>query len=81
MAHPDDEYYFAATTYRTAVELHGVVDQLVITNGEGGFHYSSLAEPYYHKTLTTEAVGRKELPAIRKEETLNAGRILGIQNH
>jgi len=40
-----------------------------------------LAEPYYQKALTTESVGRKELPAIRKEETLNAGRILGIQDH
>jgi LmbE family N-acetylglucosaminyl deacetylase len=81
VAHPDDEYYFAATTYRIAVELHGTVDELVITNGEGGFHYSTLAEPYYDKALTTEAVGRKELPAIRREETLNAGRILGIQDH
>ena len=81
VAHPDDEYYFAATTYRIAVELNGTVDELVITNGEGGFHYSTLAEPYYHKALTTEAEGRKELPAIRKEETLNAGRILGIQDH
>lgn len=81
VAHPDDEYYFAATTYRIAVELRGTVDELVITNGEGGFHYSTLAEPYYHKALTTEAVGRKELPAIRREETLNAGRILGIRDH
>lgn len=81
VAHPDDEYYFAATTYRIAVELHGTVDELVITNGEGGFHYSTLAESYYHKALTTEALGRKELPAIRREETLNAGRVLGIQEH
>jgi LmbE family N-acetylglucosaminyl deacetylase len=81
VAHPDDEYYFAATTYRIAVELQGTVDELIITNGEGGFHYSTLAEPYYHKALTTEAVGRKELPAIRREETLNAGRVLGIQEH
>jgi len=81
VAHPDDEYYFAATTYRIAVELQGTVDELVITNGEGGFHYSTLAEPYYHEALTTEAVGRKELPAIRREETLNAGRVLGIREH
>jgi LmbE family N-acetylglucosaminyl deacetylase len=81
VAHPDDEYYFAATTYRIAVELHGTVDELVITNGEGGFRYSTLAEAFYEKPLTTEAVGRKELPAIRKEETLNAGKILGIRDH
>ena len=81
VAHPDDEYYFAATTYRIAVELHGTVDELVITNGEGGFRYSTLAEPYYDKALTTEAVGRKALPSIRREETLNAGKILGIRDH
>jgi N-acetylglucosamine malate deacetylase 2 len=81
VAHPDDEYYFAATVYRMAVQLGGTVDELIITNGEGGFHYSSLAEPYYEKPLTIEATGRKELPAIRKEETLNAGKVLGIKDH
>lgn len=81
VAHPDDEYYFAATIYRIAVELHGTVDELVITNGEAGFRYSTLAEPYYDKALTTEAVGRKALPSIRREETLNAGRVLGIRDH
>ena len=81
VAHPDDEYYFAATVYRIAVELHGTVDELVITNGEGGYRYSTLAEAYYDKSLTTEAVGRKALPAIRREETLNAGRVLGIRDH
>ncbi len=81
VAHPDDEYYFAATIYRIAVELHGTVDELIITNGEGGFHYSTLAEAYYKRALTTEAIGRKELPAIRREETLNAGKILGIRDH
>src|SRR5579883_1848599 len=81
VAHPDDEYYFAATVYRMAVQLGGTVDELVITNGEGGYRYSTLAEPYYGKALTNEATGRKELPAIRKQETLNAGKILGIRNH
>jgi N-acetylglucosamine malate deacetylase 2 len=81
VAHPDDEYYFAATVYRMAVQLRGTVDELVITNGEGGFHYSTLAEPFYGETLATEESGRKELPAIRREETLRAGRILGIRDH
>jgi LmbE family N-acetylglucosaminyl deacetylase len=81
VAHPDDEYYFAATVYRMAVQLGGTVDELVITNGEGGYRYSTTAEPYYGKQLTEEAVGRKELPAIRKQETLNAGKVLGIRNH
>ena len=81
VAHPDDEYYCAATVYRIAVQLGGVVDELVITNGEGGYRYSSLAEARDGKALTDEATGRKELPAIRKQEALNAGKILGIRNH
>ncbi len=81
VAHPDDEYFFAATVYRMAVQLGGRVDELIITNGEGGFRYSTLAEPYYKKPLTNEAIGRKELPAIRRKEALNAGKVLGIQKH
>lgn len=81
VAHPDDEYYFAATAYRMSVQLKGRVDELIITNGEGGFRYSTLAEPYYKKPLTIEAIGRKELPAIRRKEALNAGRVLGINQH
>jgi LmbE family N-acetylglucosaminyl deacetylase len=81
VAHPDDEYEFAATIYRIARELGGVVDQVVISNGEAGFHYSSLAEKVYGLPLTNESVGRAYLPEIRKEETLAAGRILGIRQH
>lgn len=81
VAHPDDEYYFAATVYRLAVQLNAQVDEVVITDGEGGYRYSTLAEPYYRKSLTVESVGRKELPAIRRKETINAGRILGINRH
>jgi len=78
VAHPDDESALAATMYRIAVELHGVVDELVITNGEGGYRYSTLAEPYYGLHLTDEAVGRARLPAIREEELRRATRILGV---
>jgi LmbE family N-acetylglucosaminyl deacetylase len=81
VAHPDDEYYFAATVYRMAVQLGGRVDELIITNGEGGFRYSTLAEPYYKKSLTIEAIGRKNLPAIRRREAIKAGKVLGIQRH
>jgi LmbE family N-acetylglucosaminyl deacetylase len=56
VAHPDDEYYFAATVYRMAIQLHGRVEELIITDGEGGFRYSTLAEPYYTKSLTVEAI-------------------------
>lgn len=81
VAHPDDEYYVAATVYRIASELGGTVDQVVITNGEAGFHYAQLAEKFYGVSLTSEREGRARLPAIRKEETRRAGRILGIRSH
>ena len=81
VAHPDDESCFAASTYRIAKELGGTVDQAVITDGEGGFRYSLLAEPYYGLKLTDEAVGRAHLPAIRKQELLEAGKVLGIRRH
>jgi LmbE family N-acetylglucosaminyl deacetylase len=79
-AHPDDEGAYAATVYKIVHDMHGVVDLVVITNGEGGYKYSTLAEPYYGLDLTKEAIGRKYLPAIRKKEQKNAGKILGL-NH
>jgi LmbE family N-acetylglucosaminyl deacetylase len=81
VAHPDDESCLAATVYEITHNLGGTVDQLVITNGEGGFHYSFLAESYYGVALTDEAVGRAALPEIRKRELLESGRILGVANH
>jgi LmbE family N-acetylglucosaminyl deacetylase len=80
-AHPDDETLLAATAYKITHELGGIVDQVVITNGEGGYSYSLLSEPIYHLKLATEPVGREHLPEIRKQELLNAGKILGIRNH
>jgi N-acetylglucosamine malate deacetylase 2 len=79
VAHPDDEYEVAATVYRISKELSGMVDQLIITNGEAGYRYSSLASPYYGVDLTNEAVGRAQLPRIRRKEARQAGRILGIR--
>jgi LmbE family N-acetylglucosaminyl deacetylase len=81
VAHPDDESCMTATVYEITHNLGGSVDQLVITNGEGGYRYSLLAESYYGVALTDEAVGRAALPEIRKRELLEAGRILGIANH
>lgn len=81
VAHPDDEYYFAGTVYRLAQELDATVDQVVITNGEAGYRYSALAAKYYGAALTDENVGRSRLPAIRKKETLRAGKILGVRHH
>ena len=81
VAHPDDELCFAVTVYKITHELGGTVDQLVITNGEGGYRYSLLAEDIYGVKLTDEAVGRAKLPEIRKRELLNAGRIIGVRKH
>jgi len=81
VAHPDDESCLAATVYEITHNLGGTVDQLVITNGEGGYHYSLLAEAFYGIALTDEATGRAALPEIRKRELLEAGHILGIRNH
>ncbi len=81
VAHPDDEACFAATVYEITHNLGGVVDQMVITNGEGGYRYSLLAEPVYGVALTDEAVGRAALPEIRKRELLESGKILAVANH
>lgn len=81
IAHPDDESGFAATIYKITKELHGTADLFLVTNGEGGYKYSTLAEAYYGKELTDEKTGREWLPQIRKQELMNAGRILGIHNY
>ena len=80
VAHPDDEYEVAGTVYRISKELSGTVDQLIITKGEAGYHYASLADRYYGINLTNESVGRSRLPRIRREEARRAGRILGIRH-
>jgi LmbE family N-acetylglucosaminyl deacetylase len=81
VAHPDDEYTFAATTFRLVRELGWVADQVVITNGEAGYRYAALAETVYGTKLVQETDGRAHLPAIRKEEVLRAGKILGVRRH
>ncbi|HYW43458.1 MAG TPA: PIG-L family deacetylase [Bryobacteraceae bacterium] len=81
VAHPDDEYAFAATTYRLVRELGWSADQVVITNGESGYRYSALAEAFYGMTLADERNGRARLPDLRKEEAIRAGKILGIRQH
>jgi LmbE family N-acetylglucosaminyl deacetylase len=60
--------------------LGGKADLCVVTNGEGGFRYATLAEPLYGVKLTQESVGRKALPAIRKKEARAGGAITGISN-
>jgi LmbE family N-acetylglucosaminyl deacetylase len=81
MAHPDDESTLSVTLYKIAKEQHGVVDLFVITNGEAGYKYATLAESYYGIELTDEKTGRINLPRIRKRELVNAGHILGVSNY
>lgn len=80
-AHADDHAAFAATLYQIAHAGIGTVDLVVITNGEAGYKYSTLAEAYYGLRLTDPAVGRQYLPGIRKAEAMAGGRILGIRNY
>jgi N-acetylglucosamine malate deacetylase 2 len=56
-----DEYAFAATTWRLTHEQGGIADQVVITNGEGGYRYGALAEAIYGVSLTKESDGRANL--------------------
>ena len=79
VAHPDDETGFAATLYKAATHLDAVCDVVVVTNGEGGFKYSTLAERIYGVELTEEAVGRAHLPAIRRSEMIAAARLMGLR--
>ena len=80
-AHPDDEYAFAASTYRLVRECGWTADQVVITNGESGYRYANLAEAFYGVPLVSPGEARAHLAEIRKQEARNAGRILGIRRH
>ncbi|HUQ18304.1 MAG TPA: PIG-L family deacetylase [Gemmatimonadaceae bacterium] len=80
VAHPDDETDFVGAVYKLTHVLGGKADLCIITNGEGGYRYATLAEPIYGLKLTQESVGRKALPAIRKREARASGAITGISN-
>lgn len=81
IAHPDDESGFSGAVYKLTHDLGATVDLALVTNGEGGYKYSTLAEDYYGLELTDEAVGREHLPRIRKRELMAAGEILGIRSY
>src|SRR5580692_2765321 len=81
VAHPDDEYACAATTYRMVRELGWTADQVIVTNGESGYRYASLAEIFYGASLTHDGDDRARLAGIRKQEAIRAGKILGIRQH
>jgi N-acetylglucosamine malate deacetylase 2 len=80
-AHPDDEAMFAATIWKTVREYGGAVDLALITDGAGGYRFSTLAEPLYGLNLTDPEVARTSLPAIRKRELMAGGEVVGIRNY
>lgn len=80
VAHPDDDTDFVGAVYKLTHVLGGKADLCIVTNGEGGYRYATLAEPIYGLKLTQESVGRKALPAIRKKEARAGGAITGYSN-
>lgn len=80
-AHPDDEVAVAGTVYQITHKLGGIVDLAIVTDGSGGFRFSTLAEPVYGLELTDETVARQHLPAIRKREVMAGGAITGIRDY
>lgn len=80
-AHPDDDALFSATVFKTTQLLGGTVDLALMTNGEGGYTYSTLGNYVYGLELDKEEVGRKYLPGIRKKELMAGGDVVGIRNY
>lgn len=80
-AHPDDDALFSATVFKTTKLLGGTVDLALMTNGEGGYKYSTLGNYIYGLELDKEEVGRAYLPGIRKKELMAGGDIVGIRNY
>lgn len=80
-AHPDDDAIFSATVFKTTHLLKGKVDLALMTNGEGGYRYSTLGNFIYNKELDKEEEGRAYLPGIRKQELMSGGEIVGIRNY
>ncbi|MCS7302333.1 MAG: PIG-L family deacetylase [Bacteroidota bacterium] len=78
-AHPDDETACAALLFALTHYQNAIVDICVITNGEAGYRYATLAEALYHLPLTIDSIGRAHLPRIRKREMLEAAELLGVR--
>ncbi|MHA8088094.1 PIG-L family deacetylase [Aquirufa sp. Wall-65K1] len=79
-AHPDDETGFSVSLFKITHELKGIVDMAVMTDGGGGFADSQLGAMYYGLNLTDSLVARTHLPMIRKQEILDAAKIMGLRN-
>lgn len=80
-AHPDDDASFAATIHRITHELDGTADLALITDGAGGYRFSTFAEDIYGLELTNQEVAEKHIPAIRKKELMAGGAIIGLRDY
>jgi len=80
-AHPDDDAMVAATVWRIVRERGGTVDLAVVTDGAGGYRFSTLAEPLYGLDLTDPDVARVALPAIRRQELREGGAVVGFRSY
>jgi LmbE family N-acetylglucosaminyl deacetylase len=67
--------------YRLTHEFGGTVDQLVVTNGEGGSQFVAPAQSYYGLPLAERHTVRKHLVRIRRQEVVRAGKILGVRHN
>ncbi|MDQ6764028.1 MAG: PIG-L family deacetylase [Bacteroidota bacterium] len=79
-AHPDDETTFPVTIYKITHDLGGIADLALMTDGQGGFGNPELGSQYYGLNLQDSNIARAYLPAIRKRELMNSGKIMGIRN-
>lgn len=79
-AHPDDETTFSVSLFKITKELKGTVDMAVMTDGGGGFADAQLGAMYFDLPITDSIVARTHLPMIRKQEIINAAKIMGIRN-
>jgi LmbE family N-acetylglucosaminyl deacetylase len=68
------------TVFKITQELKGTVDMAVMTDGGGGFADSQLGAMYYKLNLTDSVTARNHLPLIRKQEILDAAKIMGMRN-
>ena len=67
--------------YQLTHQLDRTVDLALVTDGSGGYRYSTLAEEIYGVEFTNEEVARQHLPAIRKQELMAGGAIVGISKY
>ncbi|MGK0220572.1 MAG: LmbE family N-acetylglucosaminyl deacetylase [Planctomycetota bacterium] len=80
VAHPDDEILFAGLLYKLYTHLDGAADVVVITNGEGGFKYSTLVRLRGGLDLTDQVQGRRILPDMRRREMRESCKVLQVRD-